>query len=216
MEDAVAPEKKRPEARRSLAGVLGSNDTARLATRINSPSTIGGLADLQAIVLADAYPTFLILPKSESAGVLRQNQCADEKPTALVALVESAWGLRHVEAVAEATPRLRAIIFGAAGMASDLGCERGGGLLHAARCHIAIACAAGGIAAIDPPSFNLNDLEAMAAEADRACKLGFAGKAAIHRSQIAPIDASFRPDAKALDRARRIVELAKKGVGVDD
>jgi (S)-citramalyl-CoA lyase len=218
LEDAVAPA-KRAEARDCLAGIMARVDCARLILRINSPATIDGIADLQMLLHAAHSPAFIMVPKSESAGVLRMLDAvlADaDVHCGLLALVETARGLCVVEEIAASCPRVVGVMFGAADMASDITCAPGSAVLEAARHRISIACSAVGKAAIDSPALVIDDVAAVRAEADRARDLGFDAKAAIHPSQIAPINASYQPDAETLERARKIVTLAAQGVGVLD
>src|SRR6202050_5048716 len=71
LEDAVAPSAKE-EARGSAMHYLEglSSDHLPCALRINAPVTRVGLDDLQALLRSSAQPDYLILPKTESAGVI--------------------------------------------------------------------------------------------------------------------------------------------------
>lgn len=56
--------------------------------------------------------------------------------------------------------------------------------------------------------------EGLTQETSRAVALGFAGKAAIHPNQIAPINAALTPRPEEAARARAILAENAKGVGV--
>ena len=225
LEDAVAASDKdraRAAALDYLSAAVplsdGNGEPAR-ALRINSIKTRAGLADALALLDALADPAFLVLPKTEAAADLR---ILDEvlttagKQVRLVALIESAAALAHLEAIATATPRLAALLFGAADMAADLGAETAWDPLLGARQRLVAAAALSGILPIDTPFFDLHDADGLAAETKRAIACGFTGKAAIHPTQVAPINTALMPGKAAIAHARRVLAENAKGVGTVD
>jgi (S)-citramalyl-CoA lyase len=125
LEDSVAPADK-AEARRAALAHLEqpAADSCGRALRINGLDRRFGLADLQALLESSACPDYLVLPKTESAAhlqILDRLLAEAGKATRLVALIESARGLATCEAIAAATPRLHALLFGAADLSADLG-----------------------------------------------------------------------------------------------
>ncbi len=219
LEDAVAPSQKataRTTALDWIADNAGNGSKTGHALRINGLDTAFGLADMQALIAHRAVPDYLVLPKTESAGhlvILDQLLTAAAKTTRIVGLIESAQGLAEVEAIAHATPRLVGLMLGAADMAADLGCATTWGPLAAPRSGIVASCARAGITAIDSPFFDIRNPDGCAAEARRAVDYGFVAKAAIHPSQIAPINATLTPTPDAVEKARRILAENAKGVG---
>ncbi len=123
-------------------------------------------------------------------------------------------GLAACEAIAAATPRLEALLFGAADMSADLGAATAWAPLAYARSRLVAACALAGVLAIDSPFFDVKDHEGLTQETSQAVALGFAGKAAIHPNQIAPINAALTPRPEEVARARAILAENAKGVGV--
>jgi (S)-citramalyl-CoA lyase len=218
LEDSVAPADK-AEARRTALAHLAQPATVscRRALRINSLGRRVGLADLYALLEGSACPDYLILPKTESAAemqILDRLLAEAGKATRVIALIESAQGLAAAEAIAASTPRLEALLFGAADMSADLGAGTAWAPLAYARSRLVAACALAGVLAIDSPYFDVKDREGLTQETSQAVALGFAGKAAIHPNQIAPINAALTPGTDDVARARAILAENAKGVGV--
>jgi (S)-citramalyl-CoA lyase len=95
---------------------------------------------------SDAAPDYLVLPKTESAGhlqILDRLLTTAKRPTRLVGLVESNRRLAAVEAIAGATPRLAALMLGAADMAADLRAATAWAPLAYVRSRLVLACARG-------------------------------------------------------------------------
>jgi (S)-citramalyl-CoA lyase len=218
LEDAVAPADKAKARQMALAHLAqpGASSCGR-ALRMNGLDTRFGLADLQALLESSARPDFLVLPKTESAAhlhILDRLLAEAGKATRLVALIESARGLAACEAIAASTPRLEALLFGAADMSADLGAGTAWAPLAYARSRLIAACALAGVLAIDSPFFDVKDREGLTQETMQAVALGFAGKSAIHPNQIAPINAALTPSPDAVAHARAILAENAKGVGV--
>jgi (S)-citramalyl-CoA lyase len=220
LEDAVAP-KDKAEARKTALEYLAGNpvDNARHALRINGLDTPPGVADLDALLRSKAAPDFLVLPKTETAGhlqILDRLLTAAGRQTRLIGLIESAHGLAAVEAIADATPRLVGLMFGAADMAADIGAQTAWEPLAFARSRLIAACALAGITPIDAPFFDIRDEAGLQHEVAAAVALGFAAKAAIHPNQIGAINAALTPTHEALEKARAILAENAKGVGTVD
>ena len=218
LEDSVAPADKADARRTALAHLAQpAAGSCGRALRINGLETRFGLADLQVLLDSDACPDYLVLPKTESAAHLRilDRLLAEAgKATRLVALIESAHGLAASEAIAASTPRLEALLFGAADMSADLGAGTAWAPLAYARSRLVAACALAGVLAIDSPFFDVKDHEGLAHETSQVVALGFAGKAAIHPNQIAAINAALTPRPEEVAQARAILAENAKGVGV--
>jgi (S)-citramalyl-CoA lyase len=218
LEDSVAPADK-AEARRTALTHLSqpAPSSCGRALRMNGLDTRFGLADLHSLLESIAHPDYLVLPKTESAAhlqILDRLLAEAGKATRLVALIESAQGLAASEAIAASTPRLEALLFGAADMSADLGARTDWAPLAYARARVVAACAQAGVLAIDSPFFDVKDHEGLTQETAQALALGFAGKAAIHPNQIAAINAALTPRPEEVARARAILVENAKGVGV--
>jgi citrate lyase beta subunit len=220
LEDAVAEDRK-AEARGHVVGFLHNRAQVRqqIAVRINPLGRAVGLEDLAALARLPAGPDYVLVPKAEEAAelALAARVLADAGSSAkLAALVESARGVARAAELAERTPRLAAVMFGAADYAADLGQQVGAFQPDFARAALVNAAAAGGVAAIDSPFFAIDRPDDLAAECRKSRGLGFHGKAAIHPAQLEPIGAIFAPTPAERELARRILEAAPDGVGVLD
>lgn len=219
LEDAVAPDRK-DEARRTALEFLSQApryERTACALRINAPSTPYGLEDLLALLRSAARPQAVIIPKVDSAEIVRlvDGLLVDAgRAIPLVPLLESARGIAAAEAVGTASPRVEALFFGAADLAADLGAEVEWEALLSARSRVVNAAAVARVAVIDSPFFDLRDDAGLAEETRRAVRLGFTAKAAIHPRQVETINAALTPSAEAVAEARRILEENAKGVGV--
>ena len=218
LEDAVAPADKAKARQTALAHLAQpAVGSCVRALRMNGLDTRFGLADLQAFLDSSACPDFLVLPKTESAAhlhILDRLLAEAGKATRLVALIESAHGLAAAAAIAAATPRLEALLFGAADMSADLGAQTAWAPLAYARAQLVAACALTGVLAIDSPFFDVKDHDGLTQETSQAIALGFTGKAAIHPNQIAAINAALTPRPEEVAKARAILAENAKGVGV--
>ena len=75
-----------------------------------------------------------------------------------------------------------------------------------ARIRLVEAGAQAGVPCLDVPYLQIGDDEGLADEAAYVRDLGFAGKLAIHPSQVQPIIDAFQPSAEAVAQAQRIIE----------
>ncbi len=225
LEDAIHPGDKDEARERTLTLMAARPDAgaAETVVRVNALRTPAGLADLAAVIGAGADgPPSLMLPKVASADeVALVSDLLDDAglATALHVIVESAAGLEAAPAIARASPRVRALFFGAVDYSSDIGARNAWEPLLYARSRLVAAAMAAGLDAIDVPWLDLEDLDGMRAEAEASRALGFVGKGAIHPRQIAPLHAVFSPSADEVAHARRVVaafEEAGTGLVVID
>ena len=206
------------EARREAMELLVDRKptSAEVMLRINDPNTELGQVDLKALRVADARPDALILPKVSAAGDVRQVEAAlsgvfSDLP--LVVMIESARGLASAEAIAAATPNVVAVFFGAIDFSADVGCAVDWDALLYARSRVVLAAALAGVATFDSPFMDVPALDVLADECRRARRLGFAGKAAIHPSQVGPIQDAFSPGDEEVSWARKIVAAYEENEG---
>jgi citrate lyase subunit beta / citryl-CoA lyase len=235
LEDSVAAEGK-AEARETVIAGLRQLDWGRKtrAVRINSPGSQWAEQDLADVVAgAGEHLDVIIVPKVRRpedvawvAGVLDglERGLRREQPIGIEVLVEEVEALIAVEAIAQASERLEALIFGSGDMAASQGVRTGrlpefpGDPWAYHRSRIVVAARAAGIAAIDGPSWSpLDDLDAYRAECRLASTLGYDGKWAIHPSQIDPANQEFAPSAAEIEHAQRVIdacaEAAAEGRG---
>ncbi|EDT5056265.1 CoA ester lyase [Salmonella enterica subsp. enterica serovar Oranienburg] len=218
LEDSVTPNDK-AQARKIAMQFLSSrpNSSLKIALRINGMNTYAGIEDLHMLLECRFFPDYIILPKTESAAHL---QIVDSlimmagSDTRLIGIIESVVGLNAVESIADATPRLCGLMFGAADMAADIGATPAWEPLALARARIVAACAMKGLLAIDAPFFDIGDFSGLKEETLQALSFGFSAKSAIHPAQISVINAAFTPTTAEINHARAVLTENAKGVGI--
>jgi (S)-citramalyl-CoA lyase len=120
--------------------------------------------------------------------------------------------LRHALASASAA-RVAAVMFGGADFSGELGVALAWEPLLAARSALVLACAEARVPAIDVPFINLDNIDGLTEECDRAKALGFVAKAAIHPDQIAAIEATFAPAAAEVAEAEAALAAYEQAGG---
>lgn len=204
LEDAVAPPDK-ARARTSAVDFLAGRPAGGIpvGVRLNGRTTPWFTDDLRAA--ANARADFFMVPKTAGAQELTMMQRALGDARPLWPLVETPEGLMRCWEIADA-PGVAGVLFGAFDFSAEVGCDMSWEPLLFARSQIAAACARAGIQALDAPPALVGEPEVLAAETDRARRLGFTGRAAIHPDQIAAIHSAYTPSPEDLARAQAVIE----------
>jgi len=204
LEDAVGFERKET-ARAAVREALQSG--LRACVRPNTPASDFGKADLA--MLAGANPASLLIPKTR--GPVDVNAVRESVPgVPVVALIESIDGIVHLDAIA-ASDGVEALAFGGYDLCAELGAVAEPEVLAAYRSRIVFAARVAGIAAIDTPFADLDDLAGLRADALRAAHFGFDGKLAVHPKQVSVIADAFFPSPEEIERARAVCDAAAGG-----
>jgi len=231
LEDAI-PVTEKDAARILVRNALRafSYREAEIAVRVNALSTPFGREDFEEIV--PLAPSLIRLPKCETADdILRADELMREieirsglEPgsVGIIPIVESAFGASNLRAIAEASPRVAALNFGAEDYTADLGAERTkeGRELDDVRARVVTAARIAGVQALDSVFADINDVEGLFEEALRVRRLGFDGKSVIHPRQVGVVHSAFTPSEREIDHAERVVraleeaEAARSGVAV--
>ena len=135
------------------------------------------------------------------------------------AIIESARGLAQVNDIAQASDRLKTLVFGIADYSASIGArlvsisghgeEEGvypGHRWHFELSRLVMAAKANDLLVIDAPYGNFKDPEGLEKACAIACALGIDGKWAIHPSQINTINKTFSPSKEDLDRALKVLD----------
>ena len=212
-EDAVVPERK-AEARELTGNFFGETTDRPVLRylRVNSPRLSDGLRDLEALFEMEHLPDGIMIPKVESPEEVRwmmeilqpYRQDIELFPT-----VETAKGVRAVAEVALASDATTILGFGAVDLVAETGSDLSWDSLLYTRSQVVLAATEARIEALDTVWIEIDDQAGLENESRRARALGFTGKAAIHPSQVAPINAAFSPSNAEVDLASRIVKAAK-------
>jgi malyl-CoA/(S)-citramalyl-CoA lyase len=229
LEDAVAPEAK-AAARAHVAAALRDGEwRGRPRTfRINALDTPWFVRDLVEIVerVGDSLD-LIVVPKAGTAAdvhtmatILSSLELAAGRvaPIGLEIQIESATGLANCEAIAAASQRVEALIFGPGDYAASLGIplaaigmpdrwdtaypgHRWDYPLH----RILVAARSLGARAIDGPYADFRDFDGFRRSCQVARALGYDGKWCIHPAQVPIANDIFTPDDAEIVWAREVI-----------
>ncbi|MBL8956918.1 MAG: CoA ester lyase [Myxococcaceae bacterium] len=208
LEDACPPAKK-VEARALVAQALETcqfTGNKVRAYRINAVGTPWWQEDLTIASRAQV----VVVPKVRSADEVRAVAELLPEGVGLEVLIETAAGLLNAYSIAQ-VPGVVSLIFGVADFAADVGARdfRDDDFGYA-RAQLLVAARAAGVQAIDSVTVKFQDPTATANDAQRAARMGYDGKWAIHPSQLEPIHAAFNPTAGEIAAAQRVVKAYER------
>lgn len=210
LEDAVIPPRKE-DARRALAE-LHPRSLGTIAVRVNGPETPWFEDDLRALATHCNVVSSVIVPKVERRADLEAVDRILDKAGAdhltVVALVETARGLRDIDITATHGGRLAGLVLGYADLGADLGRSPAAPpeTWLAVQDRVLCAARAAGIQALDGPALYTAADERLTADASRTAALGFDGKWVIHPAQVAAVTTAFTPTEAEVDRARAVLD----------
>jgi malyl-CoA/(S)-citramalyl-CoA lyase len=253
LEDAI-PSDAKVAAREGFIEMANATDFAGLGvglwTRINCLNSPWVLDDITEIVArAGDRLDVMMIPKVEGPWdiafvdqllALLEARHGVTRPIQLHAILETAEGVKNVDAIAMASPRMQGISLGPADLAASRAMKTtrvGGGhpfyrviedphadgaprasvqqdLWHYTIAKMVDACASAGIKAFYGPFGDIADLEACEQQFRNAFLMGCAGAWSLHPNQIAIAKRVFSPDPAEVAFARRILEAMPDGSGV--
>ncbi|MGW1743792.1 HpcH/HpaI aldolase/citrate lyase family protein [Nocardia sp. NPDC001965] len=229
LEDAVAPDAK-AAARANIVAALndtGWGDQLRVV-RVNDWTTQWTYADVISVV--DGAGTALdaiLLPKVTDAGQVRaldlllgQLERANGIEPGRIGIepqIENALGLRNIDEIATASPRVQTLVFGPADFMASINMRTlvvgeqpegydTGDAYHHILMTILLTARAHGIQAIDGPYLQIRDTDGFRRAAGRTAALGFDGKWVLHPSQVDAANEIFSPRQSEYDHAELILE----------
>ena len=224
LEDAVAPDAKEM-ARRQIGAALkaGGYGARELIVRVNGPESPWGRDDI--VAAAGFGADAILLPKVESAGAVHQAETIMEASGAPQALsiwcmMETPLGMLHAEEIAEASPRIGALVMGTSDLAKDLYAAHTRDRLPmiTALGLCMLAARAAGVAILDGVHLDLADDEGFAYSCRQGKELGFDGKTLIHPKTIDVANEVFGPSEEEVEWSRTIIaahaEAEKEGKGI--
>ena len=250
LEDAIPADAK--EAARAGFIEMGKAvdfGTTGLWTRINCLNSPWVLDDITQIVAAIGNKLdVMMLPKVEGAWdihyldqLLAQLEARHgvTKPILIHAILETAEGVKNVEEICAASPRMHGISLGPADLAASRAMKTtrvGGGhpdyrvladaqpggaeraayqqdLWHYTMAKMVDACAAAGIKPFYGPFGDFSDPDACEAQFRNAFLMGCVGAWSLHPNQIAIAKRVFSPDPAEVAFARKIIDSMPDGTG---
>ncbi|MGQ7847009.1 HpcH/HpaI aldolase/citrate lyase family protein [Granulosicoccus sp. 3-233] len=212
LEDAVIPADK-AVARDHIARCFRNHPevSGRIAVRINDSESEwfpGDLAWLRSIGIP-----LVMLPKSENRQQIETVIGNGPDGVRVLALVETARGIRNVDEIAE-TEGVQRLVFGTLDYAVDLDLtgENSGLAYASARIAIASRCAElpSPVAGVTP---SIKDIERIKSDFAFARNYGFAAKLCIHPAQIDIVHAACLPTAADQAWAQRVMQAARSSDG---
>jgi citrate lyase subunit beta/citryl-CoA lyase len=224
LEDAVSPDAK--DTARAQVGdavTAGGYGRREIVIRSNGLDTPWGHDDL--IMAATSGADAVLLPKVESADAVRRAERvlrAAGAPDALAiwCMIETPRGVLHAEQIADAGPRLAALVMGTSDLAKDLHCAHTPMRLPllTSLSHCLLAARAAGLAIVDGVHLDLNDDDGFRRACEDGLAMGFDGKTLIHPKTIATANEVFAPAAETVAWSRRVIDAHRaasaRGEGV--
>lgn len=250
LEDAI-PADAKEAARKGFIEMARATDfgATGLWTRINALNSPWVLEDVTEIVAAIGNKLDVIMvPKVDGEWDIHyldqllaqlEAKYAVTKPILLHAILETAEGVKNVEAIAAASPRMQGISLGPADLAASRAMKTtrvGGGhpdykvladadkadkpraayqqdLWHYTLGKMVDACAAAGIKPFYGPFGDFADPAACEAQFRNAFLMGCAGAWSLHPSQVEIAKRVFSPDPGEVAFARKIIDAMPDGTG---
>ena len=216
LEDSVAPDLK--DSARARIGELADRAASAgydVIVRINRPWRMM-VRDIEACVRQSVQA--LTLPKVPDGSFIRAvaeilDECELEAGlprghTRLIAMVEDAEGLHNMDGIAQAHPRVCAMIVGAEDLAVSMRMAVDPDGLYVPNVMAVAACRRAGIAPIGfvGSVADFADKEKFRETVQRAARLGFEGAFCIHPSQVEATNEAFSPPEASVKRARALLE----------
>jgi malyl-CoA/(S)-citramalyl-CoA lyase len=249
LEDAI-PADAKEAARAGFIQMAQANDygTTGLWTRINCLNSPWALDDITEIVAkAGNKVDVMMLPKVEGPWdihyldqLLAQLEARHgvTRPILIHAILETAEGVKNVEEICTASPRMHGISLGPADLAASRAMKTtrvGGGhpdyvvladadgdkprtgyqqdLWHYTTAKMVDACASAGIKAFYGPFGDFSDPAACEAQFRNSFLMGCAGAWTLHPSQVAIAKRVFSPDVNEVKFAMKILAAMPDGTG---
>jgi malyl-CoA/(S)-citramalyl-CoA lyase len=249
LEDAI-PADAKEAARAGFIEMAKATDfgSTGLWTRMNSLNSPWALDDMIEIVGAVGNKLDVVmLPKVEGPWDIAyldqllaqlEGRNGVTKPIMIHAILETAEGVKNVDAIAAASPRMHGISLGPADLAASRAMKTtrvGGGhpeykviadaqgdapratfqqdLWHYTIAKMVDACASAGIKAFYGPFGDFSDPAACEAQFRNAFLLGCAGAWSLHPTQIEIAKRVFSPDPAEVAFAKRVLEAMPDGTG---
>lgn len=222
LEDSV-PLAQKDEARACVipAAKVVSQEGADALVRINLDERFA-LQDIEASV--DESIKAIVVPKVESADQIKAfsqriselelEKGLSEGHTALILMIESVDALPNLDMIANADPRVVAMILGSEDFSATAGMQPLPQTLLLPNQMVALACRRANIMPLGFPGSiaDYSDLDAFRKTIQFAKQLGFVGAFCIHPKQVAVINDELTPSADEIDNAQGLISAFEAGL----
>ncbi len=217
LEESVPPEEK-ANARENVRAAVAALSSAGRTVHARLNSIESGYTRDDLVAVAQPGLAGVVLAKTQSPQdvrdvdvLLREQELArDIKPgtIALIVAIESARALLRCEEISRTSTRLVALMLGGEDFTFDMGVQRtrDGHEIEYARAVVATCARAAELLAFDTPFADIQDIDGLVADAERAKSLGFGGKYVIHPSHIEPVNRVFSPSEADVAAARKVLD----------
>ncbi|MDQ7095246.1 CoA ester lyase [Desulfosporosinus sp. PR] len=218
LEDSVPPAEKEA-ARKIVAENLkyAAGGGAQVFVRINNWETELTNDDLEAIVY-EGLAGVTLAKTGCAADVQRLDWKLEELErrrglevgsVKISMLLETAKGVINAAECCLASKRNVNAIFGAVDYCRDMRVKLTNESVEQqyARSHVAVACRAAGIVAIDAPFVDFKNIEAFERNVAEGRQMGYEGRMIIHPGQVEPSNRMYSPDPADVEWARGVVKV---------
>lgn len=228
MEDSV-PQNEKERAREIVGKAIKTlaHRGQAIVPRVNALDTGLMAGDMAAVVSPMVYGVSVgkvssiweVNQITKILDTIEEKQGISLGHTKLILWIEGALAVIQSFEIAQASPRIIGVAFGAEDYTNDMDIKRTkeGQEIQFARSMVAVAARAANVIGFDTPYVNFKDNEGLQRDVDIALRLGYKGKFAIHPGQLETINSLFSPSPEAVEYARRVVnafeEAQSRGSG---
>lgn len=217
LEDGTPPHEKesaRAKLGEAVSMLRDANLASRLLVRVNEPSSVHFLRDLEASLATDVDG--VVVPKLEQPPQLFPilhiiDRLSRERPgdreKQIVGGVESILGVLNINDLVAVSPAMRAVYFGAEDFISELGGRRtleSHEVLYA-RSRVVLAARSRRLIALDQAVTEIRDDKIFADDAEFGRNLGYNGKICVHPRQVTLSNRLFSPSEEEVEYSRRLI-----------
>nr|WP_280634381.1 CoA ester lyase [Allopusillimonas ginsengisoli] len=226
LEDGT-PVADKSSARRGLAELFlrtrESGFVGRLGVRVNAPNSEFFADDIKAAI--ECRADVILVPKVEKPDDLEPVTRAIQSAGVdidVFAGIETAAGVLNAAQICRCAPELRAVIFGAEDLATDIGARRTveGSEVLVARSMVLLAAKATRILAIDQAVVDIRDEALFKRDSEAGRNLGYDGKICLTPRQTELANLAFSPTNEEISYAERLIAHCRnaytQGIGTID
>jgi|TARA_B110000305_G_scaffold227822_1_gene276892 citrate lyase beta subunit len=182
----------------------------KVGVRINAMNTKQGIYDVAALLDWPVFPSYLVLPKVNSANEISQIYAlTNEHRVKTLITLETAHGLANASEILRVAPKSSLVAYGSADHMAEVGGLMSETSLAWGRGQISNAAATVPVPVLDGVWLDYSDLKGLRTEAILVKSMGFSGKIAIHPDQIPVINEVFTPSEAEISEAIEMLNASE-------